>query len=103
MSSVDAVDDKFCGINANVLCMSTKLSSIVRPESQLESACTEVNIALKACWAVRDRLKENSGCVNGCTASKTSSWQGRSHSISGSQTLSCKPLKNKNAQSVKTM
>ena len=56
MSSVDAVDDKFCGINANVLCMSTKLSSIVRPESQLESACTEVNIALKACWAVRDRL-----------------------------------------------
>jgi len=86
-----------------LLCMSTKVSSIVRPRSRLGSADLVVNIALKVCWAVKERLKEKSGCVNGCTASKTSSQEGKSHSISGSQTRSCKPRKNRNAQSVKTM
>jgi hypothetical protein len=90
-------------IRGGLLCMSTKVSSIVKPRSGLESVGLVVNIALKACWAVNERLKEKSGCVNGCTASKTSSQEGKSHSISGSQTRSCKPRKNRNAQSVKTM
>ena len=86
-----------------LLCMSTKVSSIVRSRSRLGSAGLVVNIALKACWAVMERLKEKFGCVNGCTASKTPSQEGKSHSISESQTRSCKPRKNRNAQSVRTM
>jgi hypothetical protein len=84
----------------SLLCMSTKLSSIVRVARQPGFCCLLVNSALNACCAVTWRLKEKLGCVKGCAASKTSSWQGRSHSISGSHILQGMPLKNKKAQSV---